>query len=230
MMSIRDNILEVQDNIAKACARSGRRSEEVLLLAVSKYVETERIAQAVEAGLRSFGENHAQEVREKLTFFKQNSCSVHFIGQLQTNKIKYVCCETALIHSVDRFALAEQISRRAVARGGIQDVLIQVNIGDEEQKGGVPAEEVQDIVGRCQELPNLRIKGLMCVPPAMEKEAVRPYFAEMRKLFETVSDAFPGLEMDTLSMGMSHDYDVAVEEGATIVRVGSAIFGARDRK
>ena len=193
-------------------------------------MDTERIAEAVAAGQKAFGGNHAQEIREKLTFFKQHFCQVHFIGQLQTNKIKYVCGETDLIHSVDRFPLAEQISRRAVVKGCVQDILIQVNIGDEPQKGGVDADDLLQLVEQSASLEALRIRGLMCVPPDCGHDKARAYFRKMRSLFERKAAAFPELPIDTLSMGMSHDYDVAVEEGATIVRVGTAIFGARYRK
>ena len=229
-MSISENIAAVRETIDNSCTRAGRDPREVLLLAVSKYVSTDRIAEAVAAGQTAFGENHAQEIREKLTFFKQHLCQVHFIGQLQSNKIKYVCGETDLIHSVDRFSLAEQISRRAAARGCVQDILIQVNIGDEPQKGGVGADDMLQLVEQAAALDALRIRGLMCVPPDCGHEEVRAYFRKMRSLFEKAASAFPELPIDTLSMGMSHDYDVAVEEGATIVRVGTAIFGARDRK
>ena len=229
-MSIAENIAEVRESIENSCLRAGRDPHEVLLLAVSKYVDTERIGEAVAAGQKAFGENHAQEIREKLTFFKQHLCQVHFIGQLQTNKIKYVCGETDLIHSVDRFPLAEQISRRAVVKGCVQDILIQVNIGDEPQKGGVDADDLLQLVEQSASLEALRIRGLMCVPPDCGHDEVRAYFRKMRSLFERTAAAFPELPIDTLSMGMSHDYDVAVEEGATIVRVGTAIFGARDRK
>ena len=181
-------------------------------------------------GQKAFGENHAQEIREKLTFFKQNFCQVHFIGQLQSNKIKYVCGETDLIHSVDRLSLSEQISRRAASRGCVQDILIQVNIGDEPQKGGVDVDGLLQLVEQSASLEALRIRGLMCVPPDCGHDEVRPYFRKMRSLFEKTAAAFPELPFDTLSMGMSHDYDVAAEEGATIVRVGTAIFGPRDRK
>ena len=229
-MSIADNIREIRETIARSCLRVGRDPSEVMLLAVSKYVDTGRIAEAIAAGQTAFGENHAQEIREKLTFFKQHLCQVHFIGQLQSNKIKYVCGETDLIHSVDRFSLAEQISRRAAARGCVQDILIQVNIGDEPQKGGVEADSLLQLVEQSASLDALRIRGLMCVPPDCGHEEVRAYFRKMKSLFEKTAAAFPELPFDTLSMGMSHDYDVAVEEGATIVRVGTAIFGARDRK
>ena len=229
-MSIRENIASVRESIENSCVRAGRDPRDVLLLAVSKYMSTERIAEAVAAGQTAFGENHAQEIREKLTFFKQHLCQVHFIGQLQTNKIKYVCGETDLIHSVDRFSLAEQISRRAAAKGCVQDILIQVNIGNEPQKGGVDADSLLQLVEASASLEALRVRGLMCVPPDCGHDEVRGYFRKMRSLFEKTAAAFPELPIDVLSMGMSHDYDVAIEEGATIVRVGTAIFGPRDRK
>ncbi len=227
---IRENLEAVRENIAKSCILAGRKPEEVLLVAVTKYVGTERIQEAIAAGTLDFGENHAQEVREKLSFFKQNRCNIHFIGHLQSNKIKYICGETALIQSVDSLSLAEQIQKKAASLDIVQDILIQVNIGEEEQKSGIPEAETSELVGRIGALENLKIHGLMCVPPAMDAEAVRPYFREMRRLLEKTASEYPELPLNELSMGMSGDYRTAVEEGATIVRVGSAIFGARDRK
>lgn len=229
MSSIRDNILAVRENIAAACARAGRSEEDVLLVAVSKYVDTDRIAEALDAGASDVGENHAQEVREKLTFFEQRGCGVHFIGQLQSNKIKYVCGRVKLIHSVDKLSLAEQIAARAERMGFVQDILLQVNIGAEQQKGGAAREEILSLIGAMANLSGVRVRGLMCVPPATEQELVRPYFADMRELLALCRKTYPNLPLDQLSMGMSHDYAIAIEEGATIVRVGSAIFGARNR-
>ncbi len=228
-MSIRENIALVRETIAESCARAGRSVSDVLLLGVTKYVDEARIAEALEAGITAVGENHAQELREKLTFFEQHKCDVHFIGQLQSNKIKYVCGNVSLIHSVDRLPLALQISQRAQRMGTVQDILVQVNIGGEEQKGGICAPAALSLIGDIAALPALRVCGLMCVPPALEQERVRPYFAQMRQLFFSAKSAFPNLPLCHLSMGMSHDYGVAIEEGATIVRVGSAIFGARGR-
>ena len=229
-MSIRENIEIIRENIQKSCQRSGRNPADVLLLAVTKYVDTGRIREALDAGITDVGENHAQEVREKLSFFKQNVCNLHFIGHLQTNKIKYVCGEAGLIQSVDSLNLAEQIEKRAAALDTVQDILIQVNIGEEIQKSGISEPDTQELIDRIAPLTHIRFRGLMCVPPAMEPEQVRPYFAEMKRLFDRVKEAYPELPVTELSMGMSHDYAVAVEEGATIIRVGSAIFGARDRK
>ena len=230
MMSIAQNIDEVRQEMANACARAGRTPQSVQLVAVSKYQSVDRIAEAVAAGVTIFGENHAQELTEKKTFFEQHGCNVHFIGQLQTNKIKYVCGFADLIESVDRQNLAQQLQQKACAQGIVQDVLIQVNIGAEDQKGGVPDEDLDSFAESLAEHPNLRLRGLMCVPPAVEAEQARAYFRKMRLHFEKLqAHSDPGI-FDTLSMGMSHDFTVAIEEGATQVRVGSRIFGARDKK
>ena len=230
MTQIAENIADVRAEIARACARGHRSPESVTLVAVSKYQSTERMLEAVEAGVTIFGENHAQELTEKKTFFEQHGCNVHFIGQLQTNKIKYVCGFADLIESVDRQNLAQQLQQKAQARGIVQDILIQVNIGAEDQKGGVPDEDLDSFAESLAEHPNLRLRGLMCVPPAVEAEQARAYFRKMRLHFEKLqAHSDPGI-FDTLSMGMSHDFTVAIEEGATQVRVGSRIFGARDKK
>lgn len=229
-MSIRENFEKVNEEIAAACTRSGRSAGEVRLMAVSKYVDTDRILEAVEAGARLFGENHAQELKEKKTFFEQHGCEVHFIGQLQTNKIKYVCGFAGMIESVDRENLAQLLQKRAEARGEVQDILIQVNIGEEQQKGGITDADLDCFAESLTELPNLRVRGLMCVPPEVEAEQARKYFRRMRALFEGMRNHGAGSAFDTLSMGMTHDFTVAVEEGATEVRVGTGIFGARDRK
>lgn len=229
MTSMAERIGSVKEEMEKACARAGRRADEVKLVAVSKYQDTERIQEAIDAGLRVFGENHAQELNEKKTFFELHGCSVHFIGQLQTNKIKYVCGFVDLIESVDRQTLASQLNQKAMARGVVQDILIQVNIGAEEQKGGVTDGDLDCFADSLAQLSNLRLRGLMCVPPAVEAEQARPYFRTMRLRYEQLQNRLGLPAFDTLSMGMSHDFPVAIEEGATQVRVGTRIFGARDR-
>ncbi len=230
MTDIAKNIAEVYDEMARACARVDRAPESVLLVAVSKYQSVEHMQEAYDAGIRVFGENHAQELTEKKTFFEQHDCAVHFIGHLQTNKIKYVCGFVGLIESVDRQDLAGLIERRAEARGVVQDILIQVNIGAEDQKGGVSDEDLDSFADSFAAYPHLRLRGLMCVPPAVEAEQARPYFRKMRAHFRRLSDRFDPGVFDTLSMGMSHDFAAAIEEGATQVRVGTRIFGARDKK
>ena len=229
MTDIAQNIADVRAEIDSACARAGRARESVHLIAVSKYQPVERMAEAVAAGIQTFGENHAQELNEKKTFFEQQNCRVHFIGQLQTNKIKYVCGFADLIESVDRPSLMEQLEQKAASMGTVQDVLIQVNIGAEDQKGGVRDEDLDSFADSLLLCPHLRLRGLMCVPPAVEAEQARMYFRRMRTRFEQLQQRFDPTAFDTLSMGMSHDFTVAIEEGATQVRVGSRIFGARDR-
>ena len=224
-MSIRDNYLTVMENIAAACAQCGRGEGEVKLITVTKFVDTGRIAEAVAAGARHVGENRAQEFRDKLDFFKENGLDAHLIGQLQTNKVKYVIGNASLIQSVDRLELAKEISRLAVKAGITQNVLAEVNIGGE---GGIAPDELKDLISVISELPGIRVKGLMCVPPAVGEEEARMYFASMRRLFEDIASAgIPGVDMRELSMGMSGDYKSAIKEGATMVRVGTAIFGAR---
>ncbi len=155
---------------------------------------------------------------------------MHFVGQLQTNKIKYVCGFAGLIESVDRGNLAGQINQKAEARAVVQDILIQVNIGAESQKGGITGEDLDSFAEYIAQCANLRLRGLMCVPPAVEAEQARPYFKKMRVLYEKLRERRDPAVFNTLSMGMSHDFTVAIEEGATQVRVGTRIFGARDRK
>ena len=229
MSSIQENLERVRSSMEAACLRSGRPADSVKLLAVTKYVSIEQIQQAVDAGIRRVGENRVQEMKEKLTFLKYNGLEAHLIGQLQTNKIKYVCGKVDLIQSLDRFALAEALENYADANDANQAVLIQVNIGDEPQKGGVAVAELDRLAERICACPRLSLRGLMCVPPALSQEETRPYFAKMRSLFERSQRAYPDQPITELSMGMSHDFETAIEEGATMVRVGSAIFGARNK-
>lgn len=224
------NYEEVETRIARACARSGRLRSEVTLVAVSKYVPVERMQEAYDLGVRVFGENHAQEVHQKQTFFEQPGVRVHFIGHLQTNKLKYVCGNVAMIESLDRPSLLTALQQKQCAIDAVTDVLIQVNIGNEEQKGGVALDALDAFAEEVRTCSHLRLRGLMCVPPALSPEETRPYFVKMRALFESMRERYSGQPFDTLSMGMSHDFEVAIMEGATEVRVGSALFGARDRK
>jgi len=225
-MSIAENYRRIMENIETARAKAG--GGRVKLIAVTKFVDTARIAEAVAAGVSSVGENRPQELRDKLPFFEEHGLDVHMIGQLQTNKVKYVTGRASLIQSVDRPELAAEISRLAVNRGVQQEILIQVNIGDEAQKGGVKAEELPELLAIVSAMPNILVKGLMCIPPDVGEAEARGYFARMRRLFEDTSRAaVANVEMRELSMGMSGDYISAILEGATMVRVGTALFGAR---
>ena len=224
------NIAQVRSRIAEAAERSGRKAEDIRLVAVTKFVEVERIKEAVEAGIEEVGENRAQELTDKFDFFRANGQRVHFIGHLQLNKVKYLVGRAELIQSADRFEAFAEISRIAANRGIEQDTLAEVNIGCEPQKSGVEPGDLPELLKRISDLPNIRVRGLMCIPPAAEAEEARGYFKRMRELFcDSKGLEIPNISMEILSMGMSGDYAAAVEEGATMVRVCSAIFGARQR-
>ena len=224
---ITQNLKQTQNNIAEAAKKSGRTSDDILLVAVSKTKPLSALQEAYNAGIRDFGENKVQELCDKYDQLPKD-IRWHMIGHLQTNKVKYVIGNASLIQSVDRLELAREISRLAVKAGITQDVLAEVNIGGEAQKGGIAPDELKDLISVISELPGIRVKGLMCVPPAVGEEEARRYFASMRRLFEDIASAgIPGVDMRELSMGMSGDYKSAIKEGATMVRVGTAIFGAR---
>jgi pyridoxal phosphate enzyme (YggS family) len=217
-------IQEIEQRLARACERAGRKREEVLLLGASKYANAEKIREAYQCGVRVFGESRAQDFLKKFEELKDLPIDWHFIGNLQTNKVKYIIDKVSLIHSLDRQSLAEEIQKRAERLGKVQDVLIEVNLGKEETKGGVYEEDLEKLFEYCLSLKNLRVLGLMVIPPHKENpEEVRPYFVKLRKLKERLEGLYK-LKLPHLSMGMSEDFEVAVEEGATIVRIGSAIF------
>ena len=228
-MSIAENITEVRETMAAACQRAGRPIDDVKLIAVTKYVEPERIAEAFACGLKTVGENHAQEVRDKLIFYKQHGAELHFIGQLQSNKVKYIIGNARLIQSADREKLLLDLESQAKKLDIVQGILLQVNIGGEEQKGGAAPKDVPYLVELACGLKHLRVEGLMCVPPDVDAEAARPYFARLYELREKLRPLFPEQPLTELSMGMSHDYPQAILEGATMVRVGTAIFGRRNK-
>lgn len=229
-MSIRENYLEICQSIADAAKQAGRSAEDITLVAVSKFVDEERIRLAHEAGANVFGESRAQELGEKMPMFEEFGADVHFIGQLQTNKVKYIIGRVKTIQSVDRIELANEISRLAQKKNIVQDMLIEVNIGSEPQKGGAEPDKLNEFLSSISRLPGIRVDGLMCIPPAVDRENVRRYFAMMRELFEKAKGYdMPNVFMNTLSMGMSGDYRAAVAEGATMVRVGRALFGERMR-
>jgi PLP dependent protein len=228
MGTVADNLSAVQERIAKAAARSGRDPEGVTLVAVTKTVPVGHIREAIEAGQRVFGENRVQEAQAKVQELGRG-VQWHLIGHLQRNKVKFVCDLFDVIHSVDSFPLAQDINARAARHSMVMPILIQVNIGDETTKSGVDASETLALVRRVATLPHVAVKGLMCVPPAVEiVEHARPYFVQLRTLAAQIErERLPNVAMAELSMGMSHDFEVAIEEGATMVRVGSAIFGPR---
>jgi pyridoxal phosphate enzyme (YggS family) len=211
-------IATVRARIAEACARAGRDEGSVRLIAVSKTKPLELLREAMSAGQRLFGENYAQELREKSEALGAG-VEWHFIGALQTNKAKLVVGRAALIHTCDRLALAQELARRASAAALTQRVLLEINVGREPQKAGVLPEDAAALLEQIRALPGLRCEGLMCIPPASGDP--RPHFHALRGLAAK-------LALPELSMGMTADYEAAIEAGATLVRVGTAIFGARD--
>jgi hypothetical protein len=227
-MSIRENIEGIQARIAAACARVGRNPAEVRLVAVSKTKPAALIEEAAAAGQRLFGENYVQEFADKAEQVRA-PVEWHFIGALQSNKVKYLRGKVTMIHSLDRLSLAEEINRQWAKLDRPVDVLLEVNLGDETSKAGTGEEEAIDLVRRVAELPCLRLRGLMALPPWLDDpEEVRPYFRRLRELAMRIEALkIPGVTMAELSMGMSNDFEVAIEEGATLVRVGTAIFGER---
>ena len=227
-MSVAENLLKIQERIRTAAERCGRDPRSVRLVAVSKTQPVEAIIAASGAGQRIFGENYVQELLDKAGKAPETA-EWHFIGSLQSNKVKYIAGLVSLIHSVDRISLAREIDRQWQRTGKVCDILLQVNISGEETKSGTTAAGVIELAREAAALPHLRIRGLMTMPPFFdEPERARPYFRELRRLAGVImAEDIPGVSMDELSMGMSGDFEVAVEEGATLVRVGSAIFGER---
>ena len=222
---IRTQLQEVQERIRKACQRSGRSPEDVTLIAVSKTKPVSMIREAMEAGQTVFGENKVQELCAKYEELPKD-LSWHMIGHLQRNKVKYIADKAALIHSVDSLRLAETIEQEGARHNRVIPVLIEVNVAQEESKFGVSLEETLPLIEEIAGLPHVKIRGLMTIAPFVEN---RPVFAALRQLSVDIKGKnMNNVDMDILSMGMTNDYEVAVEEGATMVRVGTGIFGARD--
>lgn len=229
MSEIARNLLQVQQQIEAACLNCGREPRTVRLIAVSKKKPPQTIIDAFDAGQRLFGESYVQEFAHKAEQLEL-PIEWHFIGGLQSNKVKYLRGKTALIHSVDRYSLAKEINAQWAKIGQTADILLQFNLGREASKSGADETEALELARRICALPNLRVRGLMTLPPYCDDpEEVRPYFRRLRQLGERLNGAgLPNLAIEEFSMGMSHDFQVAIEEGATLVRVGTAIFGARD--
>ncbi len=228
MSDIGQNIFNIKNDIAEACAKANRDPEEVLLLTVTKTVESENINDAIDQGITDIGENRVQEILNK--YDSINPVNWHLIGHLQTNKVKYIIDKVKMIHSLDSIRLAKEIDKRAKKNQTSMNVLIQVNAANEDTKFGLHPKEVNDFIKKAQELENIKIKGLMTIVPYDENpENVRPYFKILKSLFEEIkAKNFLGIDMKYLSMGMSNDFKVAIEEGANIVRIGTAIFGKRN--
>ncbi len=228
-MSVSDNYLQIKKRVEAACARVGRDPAEVTIIAVSKTKPDEMVAELAGIGVRDFGENKPQELMRKHDGIG-GDLRWHMIGNIQTNKVKMFVGRAALIHSVSSMHIAESISKESVKQGVMSKVLIEVNIADEATKHGASLVETLELVRGAAALPNIIVCGLMAiVPPTDNPEDSRPYFRQLAKMRETICEMnIPNAPMSELSMGMTGDFETAVEEGATYVRVGTAIFGARD--
>lgn len=226
---IKENLAIVEDNIRKACEKAGRERSEVTLIAVSKTKPVSDIRQAMECGITVFGENKVQEIRDKTAEIKE-PLSWHMIGHLQVNKVKYLPGVACMIHSVDNLKLAQEIEKQSAKHDLVMDVLIEVNMAHEDTKFGLSPEEVIPFVKEISSYEHLNIRGLMTIAPYTEDpESNREYFKGLKGLKDEINALnIPRVKMDTLSMGMTGDYQVAIEEGATFVRVGTGIFGERD--
>ena len=230
---LKDNLKDVRKRIEGAVEKSGRKKEDVKLICVSKTNPVEAIEYALSAGEKVFGENKVQELTSKIDYFEEKGLrdiEWHLIGHLQTNKVKYIVGRVKLIHSVESEKLASVIDQESKKKGVITDCLVEVNIGNEDSKFGIKPEEAADFVEKIAKFENIRVKGLMCIAPYVDDpEQNRENFSQMKKLSVDIADKnIHNVSMSVLSMGMTGDYTVAIEEGATLVRVGTGIFGKRD--
>lgn len=229
LSAVADNIKRINENIAEAMTKAGR-TDTVRLMGVTKTVDPEIVSFSVSQGVTLLGENRVQEFLEKRDRYEGDP-EIHFIGGLQTNKVKYIIDKVSMIHSADSAHLIEEIDRRAGKAGLKMDVLIEVNIGGEESKSGIVPEALDELAYRTAELPNVRLRGLMAIPPVDVDGSSERYFAAMHRLFADLKDKTSGdgrFLIDTLSMGMSGDYATAIMHGSTIVRIGSVLYGYRD--
>lgn len=226
MIRVTENFRKIQDLLAKAAVDAGRSPEEILLLAVSKKKPAEAVLEAYAAGQRDFGENFVQEGLEKIAAVGKNDVIWHFVGRLQANKTRPVAQHFQWVHTIDRLKIARRLSQQRPDDAALLNVCIEVNIDEEASKSGVTPGEVAELAAAVAELPRLSLRGLMCLPAIRDdfEEQRRP-FARLREIKDSLNQS--GLSLDTLSMGMTADYAAAIHEGATIVRIGTAIFGAR---
>jgi hypothetical protein len=230
--NIEQNLLSVIGRIERASRKAGRDPIEITLVAASKTVDVKRVKEAINAGIAVLGENYVQEAQEKISKTKRHKAKWHFIGHLQKNKAKLAVQLFDMIETIDSPELAAEISKKAKTANKVVDILIEVNLAKEKTKAGIDPKKLQKTVVKIAALQNVKIKGLMAIPPYFEDpEMARPYFITLRRLAERINkERIPGVFLHELSMGMSHDFTVAIEEGATIIRVGTAIFGEREAK
>jgi pyridoxal phosphate enzyme (YggS family) len=228
-MELKQRLEQVRERIRQACESCNRDADSVRLVAVSKTIAAGTVKEAVEAGVTILGENYVQEAREKFNALVKYPVSWHFIGHLQSNKAKYAVRLFDLIHSVDSFKLARELDKQAKKVDKIQQILVQVNISAEDTKAGTSADEAPGLISEISQLENLSIRGLMTMPPYFyQPEKVKPFFSALRQLRDQIkAQSLPNVSLDELSMGMTGDFEVAIQEGATLVRIGTAIFGER---
>jgi len=227
-MGVEGNVGLVRERIRRAAERVNRKAEEILLVGATKTVDVERIRRAMAAGVKVFGENRVQEAEPKIALIG-NGAEWHFVGHLQRNKVKDAFRLFEMVQSVDSLELGLEIEKRGAQLGRTMRVLVEVNLGGEESKFGAPVEDTLELVRRMADLPHLSVEGLMSMPPFLDDpEDSRPYFRALRQLRDEIAGSdVPGVSMRELSMGMTNDFEVAIEEGATIVRIGTALFGPR---
>lgn len=226
---MQERLHHVKERITRAALACGRNPDGIRLVAVSKTKPVSQVREAIRAGVTCLGENYIQEAREKIQALSDETVAWHFIGHLQRNKAKYAVQLFDLIHSVDSLRLARELDKQAAKYGKIQPVLVQVNVSGETTKSGVQTDQCVDLVRSIGGLGHLSVQGLMTLPPYFDQpERARPFFADLRRLRDRIAAAdIPGVTMDALSMGMTGDFEAAIQEGATLVRIGTAIFGAR---
>lgn len=219
-----ENLKLIRENVGEAAEKCGRKAEDIRIMAVTKTVAPEIVNHAIELGLDLLGENRVQEYLSKAEAY--SLAEVHFIGGLQTNKVKYIIESVSMIQSVDSLKLGTEIDRLAAKHGRVMDILCEVNIGGEESKGGVAPDKLRELIAQLAQLKNIRIKGLMTIPPPSQSDV---FLGRMQELYNDLRDnKIEGADMQVLSMGMTHDYAEAVKYGSTLVRIGTGLFGARD--
>lgn len=230
LADIEYNYKTIEERIAEAAIKSGRSREDITFLSATKTVSPELINYAISLGLKYIGENRVQELLSKYDAYNLNDATLHFIGHLQTNKVKQIVDKVSMIQSVDSVKLAKEISKQSVAKGINTDILVEINIGNEENKSGVLPEQAENLLWEISKMDNIFVKGLMTIPPICENEQkIRKYFHKMHNIFIDISGKkIDNISMEVLSMGMSSDYYEAISEGATMVRIGSSLFGERN--
>lgn len=230
LADIEYNYKTIEERIAEAAIKSGRSREDITFLSATKTVSPELINYAISLGLKYIGENRVQELLSKYDAYNLNDATLHFIGHLQTNKVKQIVDKVSMIQSVDSVKLAKEISKQSVTKGINTDILVEINIGNEENKSGVLPEQAEDLLWEISKMDNIFVKGLMTIPPICENEQkIRKYFHKMHNIFIDISGKkIDNISMEVLSMGMSSDYYEAISEGATMVRIGSSLFGERN--